>query len=89
MRTFGVEEELLLIDPDSGSIVPRVPELLSLDTRTAPRLGLVAELQLEQIEVITPVHTDLLELAADIVAARSLADGLAPPMSMPVLCAWR
>jgi carboxylate-amine ligase len=77
VRTFGVEEELLLIDPESGFITPRVPELLSLDTRTAPGLELVAELQLEQIEVITPVHTDLKELAADIVAGRSLADGLA------------
>lgn len=77
MRTFGVEEELLLIDPDSGLITPRAPELLCLATREAPRVGLVAELQLEQIEVITPVHTGLLELAADIVAGRSLADGLA------------
>jgi glutamate---cysteine ligase / carboxylate-amine ligase len=77
VRTFGVEEELLLIDPDSGAITPRVPELLSLDTRTLPGLELVAELQLEQVEVITPVHTDLKELAADIVAGRSLADGLA------------
>lgn len=77
MRTFGVEEELLVIDPDSGAATPRAHELLSLDTRTAPHVGLVAELQLEQLEVVSPVHTDLTELAADIVAGRSLADGLA------------
>lgn len=77
MRTFGVEEELLLVDAEGGFATPRAPELIALDTRPAPRLGLVTELQLEQVEVITPVHTDLQELAADIVAGRALADGLA------------
>lgn len=77
MRTFGVEEELLLVDARTGGITPRVEEVLALDRRPAGGIRLVSELQLEQLEVITPVHSDLAALARDIVSGRSLADGLA------------
>ncbi|WP_043847620.1 glutamate--cysteine ligase [Crystallibacter crystallopoietes] len=79
MRTFGVEEELLLVDADSGSIKACVDEVLGglAGQRDPAGIRLVSELQREQLEVITPVHSDLGELAEDIVAGRALADALA------------
>ena len=77
MRTFGVEEELLLVDEDTGAIAARVDEVLCRGGFPESGIRLVSELQMEQIEVITPVHSRLDELAEDILRGRSLADGQA------------
>ena len=84
MRTFGVEEEFLIVDPDSGVPLPLAGELLRLhdpgvqidgDALRLPTLS--AELQQEQLEVITRPHSSLEALAAEIRAGRTYADSLA------------
>jgi glutamate---cysteine ligase / carboxylate-amine ligase len=77
LRTFGVEEELLLVDPGTGEAVPAAAELLGLyvrpmDSRTGPVL--TAEFQQEMIEVVTPPHASMDALLADIIAGRAIAD---------------
>lgn len=77
LRTFGVEEELLLVDPGTGEAVPMAAELLDLyvrplDSRAGPVL--TAEFQLEMIEAVTPPHAGLDALLTDIVAGRAIAD---------------
>jgi carboxylate-amine ligase len=81
MRTFGVEEELLLVDEQSGAPLPVARRVLA-DHRV-PRLdglaehGMTGELQQEMIEVLTAPHTSLADLAADIREGRACADASA------------
>ena len=84
VRTFGVEEEFLIVDPDNGSPLPLAAELLRLHDPGRPRASrrsplpvLAVELQQEQLEVITRPHSSLRALAAEIRAGRSYADALA------------
>lgn len=83
MRTFGVEEEFLIVDPISGVPLPLSAEVMALhgasDRAMIPsaRQGLSAELHQEQIEVITHPHSSLAGLSAEILAGRSYADSLA------------
>jgi carboxylate-amine ligase len=71
MRTFGVEEEFLLVDGRSGEAVPAGAKLVARDT------NLSSELQLEQIETCTKAHLSLSELEADIRRSRQRADNAA------------
>ena len=80
MRTVGVEEELLLLDPRTGAptalgahVVAAVPD---------PRAGQVGghvevELQQQQVEIDTRPRTDLADLERELRAARRRVDGLA------------
>lgn len=84
VRTFGVEEEFLIVDPDSGVPLPLAGELLRLhdpgvqfDSDALRLPALSAELQQEQLEVITRPHSSLEALAAEIRAGRTYADSLA------------
>ncbi|MFG2086575.1 MULTISPECIES: glutamate--cysteine ligase [unclassified Spirillospora] len=80
-RTFGVEEELLLVDPRtgapqsiSGSVIryaQRHDELFLTGGRRSKPLE--AELQREQLETATPVCTSLGELSDHIRSARLAA----------------
>lgn len=75
-RTFGVEEELLLVDPAKGEAVPMANALLDLYVRPLESNAgpvLTAEFQQEMIEVVTPPHSTLAALHADIVAGRNIA----------------
>jgi carboxylate-amine ligase len=75
-RTFGIEEELLLVDPSNGVAVPMARELLNLYVRPLEAASgpvLTAEFQQEMIEVVTPPHATLAELRQDIVAGRAIA----------------
>lgn len=80
-RTFGVEEELLLVDPasgkpqaSSGSVIKYAKEheevLLAGERRSQP---LDTELQREQLEAVTPVCRALEELSEHVRAARLAA----------------
>ncbi|NKX51930.1 carboxylate--amine ligase, partial [Arthrobacter deserti] len=85
-RTFGAEEELLLIDPATGAAAPVVAEVLRL-AGNGSRNGksgvvLAHELKQEQIEGVTGVHTTLAGLAGEIREGRALADGLAQQIGM-------
>lgn len=77
VRTFGIEEELILVDPGTGDTVPMATALLDLYVRPmepsrAPVL--TAEFQQEMIEVVTPPHSTLEALQSDITAGRAIAD---------------
>ncbi len=78
VRTFGVEEEFLIVDPDSGVPLPLAGELLRLhDPGDQDLPALSAELQQEQLEMITHPNSSLDALAAEIRAGRTYADSLA------------
>jgi carboxylate-amine ligase len=68
--TFGVEEELLLLDPASGQVVPAAPALLRRlgDARWAK-----SELMRFQFEAVTDVCTGLGQLRAQLAANREAA----------------
>jgi len=74
MRTFGVEEELLIVDPATGVPVPLGDALLSglKDVPNGPAFGF--ELKLEQIETQTAPCLDHDDLLRQIRQGRSLAD---------------
>ena len=76
MRTFGVEEELLLVDGSTGRPMPVAPQVLAADERAGRRGGgqLVAEMHQEMIEAITRPMTDALGLVEEAAAMRAAAD---------------
>ncbi len=77
VRTFGVEEELLLVDGAGGQPVAASSALLGAYADTGRNAGgstLEAELQQEMIEVVSPAHSTLPGLMTDVVAGRALAD---------------
>ncbi|CCH32583.1 glutamate--cysteine ligase [Actinosynnema sp. NPDC047251] len=69
--TLGVEEEFLVVDPDSGAPVPVAGEVVDL----ANRLGadLCPELTRVQVESNTPVCRTLREVRGHLLTARSTA----------------
>ncbi|MDQ0824475.1 carboxylate-amine ligase [Arthrobacter sp. B2I5] len=86
-RTFGIEEELLLVDPANGEAVPMAGELLNLYVRPLEAGAgpvLTAEFQQEMIEVVTPPHATLASLEQDIVAGRAIAHQAAEDVGVRV-----
>ena len=86
-RTFGIEEELLLVDPANGEAVPMAGELLNLYVRPLVAGAgpvLTAEFQQEMIEVVTPPHATLAALERDIVAGRAIAHQAAEDVGVRV-----
>jgi glutamate---cysteine ligase / carboxylate-amine ligase len=78
MRTFGVEEELLLVNANSGGPVALADQVVrpgtGADTGTAAAGDMpTRELQREQIETGTAVCSSLDELAAQLTERRTLA----------------
>ena len=76
-RTFGVEEEFLLVDPATGQPAPLAePALRRTAKPPRPRWGsiLTPEVQQEQLEAVSPVCSTLRELTAAIREGRALAD---------------
>ncbi|MDQ0663144.1 carboxylate-amine ligase [Arthrobacter ulcerisalmonis] len=86
-RTFGIEEELLLVDTSKGEAVPMAGELLNLYVRPLKAGAgpvLTAEFQQEMIEVVTPPHATLDALQQDIVAGRAIAQQAAEDVGVRV-----
>ncbi|NNC11629.1 glutamate--cysteine ligase [Planctomonas sp. JC2975] len=79
MRTFGVEEEMLLVDVDSG--VPLPVAQLALAAAHAPSAGPKAETEIHQemLEVQTRPQVNASGLLADVTAGRAMADSLVEP----------
>jgi carboxylate-amine ligase len=80
MRTFGVEEELLLVDESSGAPLAVASTLLrrheqAIKHRPAP--DLTAEMQQEMLETMSVPRLRLEDIRDDIAASRAYADGLA------------
>jgi carboxylate-amine ligase len=99
VRTVGVEEELLLIDPETRQIGSRSPQVLKeFREHGAGREPAVADDDLDrelfrhQVEIRTRPETDLLEIRAQILTARkhaaeaAAAAGLATVASGIVPC---
>ncbi|WP_241522000.1 glutamate--cysteine ligase [Arthrobacter pityocampae] len=75
VRTFGIEEELLLVDGATG--LPLAASWALLEEYThADQSGptLEAELQQEMIEVVSSAPRTLARLVSDVVAGRAVAD---------------
>ncbi|UKA50273.1 glutamate--cysteine ligase [Arthrobacter sp. FW305-123] len=81
MRTFGVEEELLIADPGDGLPLPLASGLLDAVAPTEAEDGagpaLKSEFKQEQIEVNSRPCRTAKELRAEIRAGRELADSAA------------
>lgn len=81
MRTFGVEEELLLVDATTLDPLPAGEWAVSLHEQLAgtPEGGhrVASELQQEQIEIIGPPRTTLAEQLATVREGRALAEVVA------------
>lgn len=75
VRTFGVEEELLLVD-ERGQASPVAPQALADAPPGADSPELSAEILQEMIETQTRPRLTSTDLLADIVAGRALADEL-------------
>lgn len=79
MRTVGVEEELLLVDADTGQPRSVAAEVLRVAAEHGELAGdvhhgaLVHELQQEQLETYTPPESDMARLAADLRSWRNTA----------------
>ncbi len=84
-RTLGVEEELLLFEPDTGRLAPAGERLVDR-TDEAPALlpQVEHELKRQQVETVTSPQTDLGSLQRQVahgrlaVAGRAAAEGAAP-----------
>ena len=70
MRTAGVEEEFLLVDPATGATRPEGPLL-------AARSGEQTELQRQQVETGSAPHRALADVHADLAARRDALAGAA------------
>ncbi|WP_144713062.1 glutamate--cysteine ligase [Curtobacterium pusillum] len=91
MRTIGVEEELLLLDRDTGVPVPiadAVLERARADGLPPDGAEFVGEMHLEMLEVITRPHAGLATLGRQVLDNRALAmrlaaahDALAAPLA--------
>lgn len=83
MRTFGVEEELLIVDPTDGRPLPLASELLASGRTTASPLSavddpvLTVEFKQEQIEVQTSPCSSFDGLLEEIRRGRDAADAAA------------
>ncbi|TFB97614.1 glutamate--cysteine ligase [Cryobacterium sp. HLT2-28] len=83
MRTFGVEEELLIVDPADGRPLPLASELLASSRTAAGVLSAVGgavlalEFKQEQIEVQTSPCSSLDGLFEEILRGRDTADAAA------------
>ncbi len=79
VRTVGIEEELLLVDPGTGSVSPRSSEVVKrlVDARRGAPGSAADELDQElfghQVETRTDPHRHLADLRAQVVAARRTA----------------
>ncbi|MFG3644170.1 glutamate--cysteine ligase [Micromonospora sp. NPDC047762] len=70
--TLGVEEEFLLLDPDSGRNLPVADQVLAA-LRGPAREQSRQEFRHSMVEMVTPVCADLTELRAHLVALRRSA----------------
>ncbi|MCB5292304.1 glutamate--cysteine ligase [Arthrobacter sp. SO3] len=91
MRTFGVEEELLIVDPETGMLLALADVMLPSLVPPMPDTGLAApgqpqvhedadfsyELKLEQIETQTRPCQDYTEMLLQLQQGRALADAAA------------
>lgn len=69
LRTVGVEEELLLVDPRTGVPLPRAGMVVPDHEGDGP-VPVTTELQQQQVETGTPPHTAMSDVAASLRSLR-------------------
>ena len=83
--TVGIEEELLLLHPETLELAPVARELID---RAGGDERFKLELPAAQLEIVTEVHRDVPAAMRDLAAGRAAllraADGLARPAAAPV-----
>lgn len=79
MRTLGVEEELLIVDPSSGAPLPLGGSIVEIAHRWASGapFTVTTELQSEQVECVSAICDGLDAVEASIRAGRACADDIA------------
>lgn len=80
MRTFGVEEELLLVDSRTGVPLALSPAALANAPITVDGPEVDAEFHQEMMETQTRPHSTTAGLLADVIAGRTLIDALVKPL---------
>lgn len=70
MRSFGVEEEFLLVDAVDGTALPLGPVVCDLGSNSC----ITGEIKQQQIETCTRPHHNVHDLALDLVQCRATAD---------------
>jgi glutamate---cysteine ligase / carboxylate-amine ligase len=73
--TFGVEEEVMLLDPQTFDLAPCAAELIS---QIGDRAAFKLELPASQLEIVSPVRDDLAQLARDLHDGRRRLAAAAP-----------
>jgi carboxylate-amine ligase len=86
-RTIGVEEELMLVDPETFESVPRVEEVLAALDGTELRSRVKTELFASVVELTTPVCADAVELAEDLSRSRAALVRAVEPLGIRLLAA--
>ncbi|KAA9152147.1 YbdK family carboxylate-amine ligase [Microbacterium lushaniae] len=77
LRTFGVEEEMLLVDADTGVPVPAAAAVIAGTAFENVRSAVVPEMHQEMIEIVGAPHRSLARLQADAAHARATVDRVA------------
>ncbi len=85
--TFGIEEELFLVDPVSRCAVTRMPKRFLSDCRRELGERIGRELLQSQIEIVSPVFADAAEAAATMTDLRRRLAGVACRHGLRVLAA--
>ncbi|MFC9648779.1 MULTISPECIES: glutamate--cysteine ligase [unclassified Streptomyces] len=83
--SVGVEEEFLLVDPDSGAAVPAFEAVIAATPTTGPAQRLKPEVSSAVVEAVTEPHHELSLLADDVRALRSAAAAAAEKAGCAVL----
>jgi glutamate---cysteine ligase / carboxylate-amine ligase len=73
MRSVGVEEELLLVDGDSGTAVPLGAQVVDQATSLRPGQPVEHELKQEQVEIASSPCQELGRLRAELAERRAVA----------------
>lgn len=84
LRTFGVEEEMLLVDADTGAPVPAAAAVIAGTAFENLRSAVVPEMHQEMIEIVGAPHRTLTDLQADAAFARVTVDRVAQSLGTRV-----
>ncbi len=79
--TLGIEDELMLVDPETLALAPVAAQVLA---RCEPEEPIKAELPRSQLEIVTPAVETVAELAEPLVAARRLVANRCAEVAVPI-----
>ena len=88
--TVGLEWELMLVDPATGELVGRGPEIIDqLTASAAPddRYTATAELLTNTVEITSGIGCDVAEAVADIADAIAAVRRASDPLGVELMCA--